>query len=117
MLNSVHAALSGLNALMTRVEKNTNNVANMQTQEFKKDRVLLSERYPQGVEATVEKISSPGPYVAEMTEGGYALVEQSNVDLVEEIPELLLNKNGFSANLKILQTADQMTQSLLDIKA
>lgn len=117
MMNGVHAALSGLQALTTRIEKNANNVANMQTQEFKKDRVVLSERYPQGVEATVEKVTSPGSYVAEMTERGYDVVEQSNVDLVEEIPELLLNKNGFSANLKTLETADQMTRSLLDIKA
>lgn len=117
MINGVHAALSGLHALTTRVEKSANNVANMQTEGFKKDRVLLSERYPQGVEATVEKITSPGPYRTEMTERGYELVEQSNVDLVEEIPQLLLNKNGFSANLKTLETADQMTRNLLDIKA
>jgi flagellar hook protein FlgE len=117
MINGVQAALSGLHALTTRVEKNANNVANMQTQGFKKDRVLLSERYPQGVEATVGKMTFPGPYGVEMTERGYELVEQSNVDLVEEIPDLLLNKNGFSANLKTIETVNQMTQSLLDIKA
>ncbi|MBM9537210.1 flagellar basal body rod C-terminal domain-containing protein [Desulfobulbus alkaliphilus] len=117
MINGVYTALSGLQALTTRVEKNANNVANMQTQGFKKDRVLLSERYPQGVEATVEKVASPGPYVAEMRERGYEMVELSNVDLAEEIPELLLNKNGFNANLKTLETTDKMTRSLLDIKA
>lgn len=117
MINGVHAALSGLQAMTTRIEKNANNIANMHTEGFKKDRVLLSERHPQGVNAIVEKIHSPGPYVAEMTERGYEMVEQSNVDLVEEIPELLGNKNGYSANLKTLQTLDQMTRSLLDIKA
>jgi len=117
MINGVHAALSGLQALTTRVEKNANNVANMHTEGFKKDRVLLSERHPQGVEALVEKIHSPGSYVAEMTGRGYEMIEQSNVDLVEEIPELLLNSHGYSANIKTLQTVDQMTRSLLDIKA
>ena len=117
MINGVHAAVSGLHAMVTRVEKNANNVANMQTEGFKKDRVLLSERYPQGVEATVEKMKTPGPYVAEMTERGYEMIEQSNVDLVEELPELLLNKHGFNANIKTMQTADQMARSLLDIKA
>jgi flagellar basal body rod protein FlgG len=117
MINGVHAALSGLQALTTRVEKNANNIANMHSEGFKKDRVLLSERHPQGVEAIVDKIHSPGSYVAEMTERGYAMVEQSNVDLVEEIPELLRNNNGYSANLKTLQAVDQMTRNLLDIKA
>jgi flagellar basal-body rod protein FlgC len=45
------------------------------------------------------------------------MIEQSNVDLGEELPEMMLNTHGYTANLKSLQAADQMMQSLLDIKA
>ena len=43
-------------------------------------------------------------------------VEQSNVDLGQELPSLMLSKRYFQANLKIIQTEDEMLGSLLDIK-
>lgn len=117
MISGVHAALSGLQAYSTRVANTASNVANMYTQGFKKDRVVLSTQVPQGVRATVEKVDTPGPAVAEMTDQGYEMVEQSNVDPSEEIPELMTSQHGYGANLKTIKTADQMMQSLLDIKA
>ncbi len=117
MIFGVHAALSGLQAYSTRVANNAHNVANMNTEGFKKDRVLLSTQAPQGVRATVEKVSAPGSAVAEMTDQGYEMVEQSNVDLSEEIPELMVNQHSYGANLKTIKSADQMMQGLLDLKA
>ena len=117
MIAGIQSALSGLRAFATKIENNANNIANMNTDGFKKDRVVLSAEAPQGVKATVEQIDAPGSVIAEPTDQGYEMIEQSNVDLGEEIPEMLLNKHGYTANLKTLQTADQMMQSLLDIKA
>lgn len=117
MISGIQSALSGLQAFTTKVEKNANNIANMNTDGFKRDRVLLSEQPPQGVRATVDKVTTPGPLVAEMTAEGEGYVEQSNVDLSEEMPDLLLNRQGFAANLKTLKAGDEMMQSLLDIKA
>jgi flagellar basal-body rod protein FlgC len=117
MTSGVHAALSGLLAYSTRVANNANNVANMNTGRFKKDRVVLSTQEPQGVRATVDKVKTPGPAVAEMTDQGYEMAEQSTVDLGEEIPELIVNQNSYGANLKFIKSADQMMQSLLDLKA
>ena len=45
------------------------------------------------------------------------LIEQSNVDLGQELPEMSLNSRFYEANLKTLQTADEMLGSLLKIKA
>lgn len=117
MIAGIQAALSGLQAFATKTENNANNIANMNTDGFKKDRVVLSAQPPQGVKATLEQLNTPGTVVAESTDQGFQMIEQSNVDLSEEIPEMLLNKYGYTANLKTLQTADQMMQSLLDIKA
>ena len=117
MIAGIQSALSGLQAFAKKTENNANNVANMNTDGFKKDRVVLSAQSPQGVKATIEQVDAPGPVVAELTDQGYEMIEQSNVDLSEEMPEMLLNKHGYAANLKTLQTTDQMMQSLLDIKA
>ena len=117
MISGVYAALSGLQAYSTRMANNANNVANMNTDGFKRDRVILSTQAPQGVRATVEKVSSPGPVVAEATDQGYEMIEQSNVDLSEEVPEFTMNQHGHDANVRTIQAADQMMQSLLDLKA
>ena len=117
MISGVQAALSGLQAYGMKLQNNGNNVANMNTENFKKNRVLLSEQKPQGVSATAEKVNTPGPLVQEQTSRGLEMIEQSNVDLGEEIPDMMLNSHAYKANLKTLQTADEMTASLLDLKA
>lgn len=117
MIASIQSALGGLRAFATKIENNANNVANMNTDGFKKDRVILSAQAPQGVSATVERIDTQGSFIAEQTDQGMEMIEQSNVDLSEEFPDLMINTQGFKANLKTLQTADAMLQTVLDIKA
>lgn len=117
MISGIQSALSGLQAYSLATEATANNVANLNTDGFKKDKVTLSAQVPQGVTATVEKDPASGGYALESTSQGDQMVEQSNVDLGEEIPAMILNKAAFSANIKSLQSADQMMQSLLDIKA
>lgn len=116
MISGVAASLSALQAYGTRMAGTGNNIANMNTEGFKKGRVLLSDQQPQGVRARHEKVNTPGPQVMEQTSNGTEMIEQSNVDLSEELPEMMLNQHAFSANLKTLQAADEMTRSLLDIK-
>ena len=117
MISGIDASLSALQAYGKRLQNNGNNVANMNTEGFKKGRVLLSEAQPQGVRAHHEKINTPGPRVLEETSDGHRMIEQSNVDLSEEIPEMMVNQHAFLANIKSLQASDEMTKSLLDIKA
>lgn len=117
MIAGMNAALSGLQAIGTKVNNNANNVANLNTDSFKKGRVLLSEQSPQGVKADFEKVESPGAVVPEITGQGYEMVEKSNVDLSEEIPEMMVNQHSYNANLQTLKTTDEMLGSLLNIKA
>lgn len=117
MIQAQNAALSALKAFSTRVNSNANNIANANTEGYKKTRVILSEADRQGVTTQVQKVETPGTVVYEAGESGYDPVELSNVDLAEEIPEMNLNSTMYKANLKTLQVADEMTASLLDIKA
>ena len=117
MLSAINSAASGLQAYSQKTEATANNIANMNTPGFKSDVVTFSSQVPQGVTTNVSKNESAGPLMAEQTSDGMEMVEQSNTDLTKEIPDLIMEKNGFSANLKTLQAADEMTKSLLDIKA
>jgi flagellar basal-body rod protein FlgC len=38
------------------------------------------------------------------------------VELAQELPNLILSKRFFQANLKVIQTEDEILGSLLDIK-
>ncbi len=117
MVGGIRSALSGLGAAGGQMANTANNVANINSEGFKKGRVLQAEQRPQGVSTVVEKVETPGAYVVEDTSQGQALFEKSNVDLTEEMPQMMVNQHSYNANLKTLQVADEMTASLLDIKA
>jgi flagellar basal body rod protein FlgG len=117
MISGIAAGLSALNAIQTRTNSTANNTANVNTDGFKKTRVTLVEGAVQGgVEANVQKVETPGPMVYEPTSGGDTLVEKSNVDLTEELPTMLIDRRAYQANIKTIQTQDEMLGNLLDIK-
>ncbi|MCK5068914.1 MAG: flagellar biosynthesis protein FlgC, partial [Desulfocapsa sp.] len=63
MISGVNQALSGLQAFGTKLESNANNIANASTEGYKKTRVTLANQAPQGVQASVETIDSPGTQI------------------------------------------------------
>ncbi len=118
MISSVqNSAVSALQAFSTKIQSNSNNVANSLTDGYKKTRVTLSSKIPTGVEAQVEKVHTPGSVVFQDTGDGQQEVELSNVDIGQELPEMSMNSTMYKANLKTLQVADEMTGSLLKVKA
>lgn len=117
MISGIHSALSGLTAIQKKIESNANNVANINTDGYKKTRVTLQEQEPQGIEAVVQQIPTPGPLVYEQTSAGETMVEKSNVELSEELPDMMLSRRYFQANLKTVQVQDEMLGNLLDIKS
>ena len=117
MISATNSALSGLQAFSSKLSSNANNIANVSSEGYKKSRVTLSNQAPQGVKASVETIDSPGTMRLEETNDGSTLVELSNVDLAEELPDSQVNARFYQANLKTLQTVDEMTESLINIKA
>lgn len=112
-----NAALSALQAFSTRVNSNANNIANANTEGFKKTRVTLETANGSGVKPVVEKVDTPGARIFQNTTEGQQEVELSNVELSQELPEMNINSRLYEANLKTLQVTDEMTGSLLEIKA
>ncbi len=117
MIQAQNAALSALKAFSTRVQSNGNNIANANTDGFKKTRVTLATAEPEGVKAVVEKVDTPGAEVFRENSDGGDTVELSNVELSQEIPEMITNSSLYTANLKTLQTTDEMMGTLLELKA
>lgn len=118
MITPAHnSALSALNAFSTRVNSNANNIANANSEGFKRTRVNLASTETGGVRPVVEKIDAPGTTILLEGSSGLEEVELSNVELSREIPEMNLNSTLYKANLKTLQVADEMTGSLLNLKA
>ncbi|MFU8818821.1 MAG: flagellar basal body rod C-terminal domain-containing protein [Desulfurivibrio sp.] len=118
MVSGIHSALSGLVALQKKTAATAHNTANVNTDGYKKVRVTLAETTPAGgVAARAEVIDTPGPLVQEQTAAGSELVEQSNVDLAEELPNLMLSRRYYQANLKVVQTENERLGYLLDIKS
>lgn len=114
MITPVHNSISALRAFNHKLNVTADNIANVNTNRFKKSTVQMSDTASGGVVATVHRDNSPGYPVEEVRDGQRIQTESSNVDLAEEIPETIPAQRGYSANLKVIQAQDEMMGSLLD---
>jgi flagellar hook-associated protein FlgK len=89
-------ALSGMSAAQAQLNVSANNIANMNTEGFKRQELQQSQQTGGGVTTTVTR--SP-------TEGSA---------LEADIVSQLQAKNAFLANLAVFKTSNQMTGALLD---
>ena len=113
MLRAWDAALSALGAFGKKLDVTAHNLANVNTNGFKKSRVSLQEANPSGVLVSITKDYTPGsPIPAE--NGSGEMAESSNVALDEEIINLKLTKHAYNANLKSIEAEDEMVGTLLD---
>ncbi len=71
--------------------------------------------------AYVESAESGSPLLQEagISQAGWletASIEQSNVDLADEFTKLIVTQRAYSANTKVINTVDQMTEDLLRLR-
>ena len=115
MIPAVNSTLSALQAYRKSMRVTANNIANVNTEEFKKSRATMTEGLNGGVEVDVRKVDTPGHRYQELQGDQLVEKETSNVNLEEELPDLMVTKHTYEANLKVLQTRDKMLGSMLDI--
>jgi len=89
---------SALQAFATSQQVTANNVANLNSDGFTASRTTFQDNRSSGVSASVSGT-------------------EDTVDVSREATNMISNSKGFSANLKVLRTADEMTRELLNIKA
>lgn len=114
MLSPLGASLSGLRAGLEKLDASANNVANLSTDGFKKDLVLLNEGVAGGVVVEIGKSTESGPF-SQSRPGEW--VERSNADVAEETIDQILAKYTFSMNLASIKTTDEMQKGLIDLLA
>lgn len=115
MITNVSSNLSALRAYGTKMGVHADNVANVNTDGYKKNRAMLKEGPNQSVDVDIDRVGTPGA-IYERYEG-FERVEKetSNVDLAEEFPAMMTTQHAYTANLKVIQTQDEILGSLLDV--
>jgi flagellar basal-body rod protein FlgC len=115
MPDTFNAALSALGAFFRKVDVTANNIANLNTNNFKKNRADIEEAYPSGVRVSISQINTPGDSLpsSEMNQNQ----ETSNVNVAEELVTLITTEHAVSANIKTVTAEDEMQKTLIDIVA
>ncbi len=114
MVFSVSSTLTAIKAFSEKMGVIANNIANVETEGFKKSRAILTEGPRSDVSVEISQVDTPGPTVVEVNEGQATNKELSNVDLAEEIPQSIIAQRGYEANLTVIKTQDEMLGSVLD---
>jgi flagellar basal body rod protein FlgG len=109
---SFSSSASGVQAALAMLNVSAHNTANLNTDEFKKQRVSLSEDYNGGVVADISESTETGPLYRN-TDGD--IVEASNVDYFEEVAVQMKAKHLISANIATIRRTDDAQESLMDI--
>lgn len=115
MIPSVNSTISALQAYKTRLGVTADNIANVNTDEFKKSRAALREGANGGVQVDINRVNTPGHRYQELEGDQLVQKESSNVNLEEEVPEMMVTQRAYEANLRVLQTQDKMLGTMLDI--
>ena len=90
------------------------NIANAQTENFKRTQATLEESSAGGVMVSLSQDQRPGPQFT-TGEDPFTLREGSNVELEEELIHTLEASHLIEANLASIRTQDKVLGSLLDI--
>ena len=115
MISAVNSTLSALQAFKTKMGVTANNIANVNTDEFKKSRASLEEGTNGEVRVDIKRVDTPGHPYREFVGDQMVEKESSNVKLDEELPSMMVTEHSYEANLKVLQTQDRMLGTVLDI--
>jgi flagellar hook protein FlgE len=113
MSQAINAALSALGALGIKLGVTANNIANVDTDGFKKSRAILEDEYPSGVTVSISRVDTPGSSIPSEV-GSPQMKESSNVDLGEESINLETTKYAYLANLKTIKAENAVLGTILD---
>jgi len=107
---ALNIAVSSILALEKKLDVTANNIANVNTDEFKKSRVIFQSGDSSGISVTITKVDTPGT----IQPNG---LESSNVVLAEEFVNLITTQHSNIANVRVIETEAEMQGHILDIFA
>ena len=113
MISGIASSLSALSVFGKQLGNGAHNVANCNTDGYKKADARITESKAGLPEVTFVHCDSLGTH---MQEDG-VMTETSNVDLAAELPQMMISQRGYEANLKALKAQDEVLDSVLGILA
>ena len=116
MLRGATSTVSAITAESIRLDVTADNVANVSTDGYRAKRVTNEATINGGIRARIDQPPPPPASPTTLEADGRERV-LSNVDVISETSSRVLAQRSFEANLKVLQTSDEMTKSLLRTKA
>ena len=114
MISAIYPALSALRAFGEKLGVTANNIANINTNGFKKSRADLEEASPSGVNVSIHRVETPGAPLPPDRDTGEP-EESSNVSVEEEMVNLITTKQAYTANLKTIKAEEEILGTLFDI--
>ncbi|MEA2059275.1 MAG: flagellar basal body rod C-terminal domain-containing protein [Thermodesulfobacteriota bacterium] len=112
MTTSINTSTQAIKAFGTGMAVTANNIANVESEDFKSSRAVMNEEDNGGVKVTLSQNSSPGPLVTRDDGSTQAL---SNTDLASEFTSMINFQSGYDANIKSVQTADEMKGTIINM--
>ena len=117
MVSSINNNLSALTAFAKGLEVKANNIANISSENFKKSRAVNVEGENGAVKVEISKVDTDSNISLLNPAENPIEAQPSNTDLTEEIPGMMMDRKGFQANLKLIETKEEMLGSVLDLIA
>ena len=98
-MDVISTTLSGLRAAQVRLDSAAHNIANAQTEGFRRQQVRASADLAGGVRTQIDRLPTPG------------------ADLAADLVAQKQAANAFAANLPVFKAADQALGRLLDVRS
>ena len=117
MDTTVNSVISSINAHERKLGVTANNVANVNTNGFKRRQAALQEGPAGHVRVNVRQDNTPAPEDPLAPDAPGVEKTLSNVNLADEMTSLVPTTVGYKANLKVIRARDEMIGNLLDTLA
>lgn len=114
MVSSINSSAQAIKAFGTATAVTANNIANVQSDDFKSSRALMNEGIDGGVKVSLSRNTAQGPLV---TKSDGSTKELSNTDLATEFTSMINSQSSYGANIKAVQTQNDMKGTLIDMIA
>jgi len=111
MIHSINNSYSALRAINTSMNVSSNNVANVDTNDFKNTQAVMNEGDKTGVVVSLSKDATEGS----LKQVNDKILQTSNTDIAKEMINYIQYQNNYKANVKSIQTTDSMLGTAIDM--
>ena len=112
MVSSINNSAQALRAFGTATAVTANNVANVQSDNFKSSKAVMNEGSDGGVKVSLSMNSAAGNLV---TQSNGTTKELSNTDLATEFTSMINYQSAYGANIKSVQTDNEMKGTIINM--